>query len=182
MNKSNDATRQEVLGPKLYIETDNPADGTAGPEAWALKGENSSNKRVVLAHSDGGLTRFETEETFQVDVASKATNDSTGMQLTAWKGKISINADGDIVIHSNNSIILSAERNIALHANGTIEVGTSKGETSQVILQADKVNCSSGGGTIGGHLKQGPVSGVVDSVGSLVSGMVEGIREGMGVG
>ena len=120
MNKANDATRQEVLGPKLYIETDNPESGTAGPEAWALKGENSSNKKVLLAHHDGGLTRFETEETFQVDVASKATNDSTGMQVTSWKGKISVNSAGDIVLHSNNSIILSAERNIALHANGTV--------------------------------------------------------------
>ncbi len=182
MSKANDATRQEVLGPKLYIETDNPESGTAGPEAWALKGENSSNKKVLLAHHDGGLTRFETEETFQVDVASKATNDSTGMQVTSWKGKISVNADGDIVLHSNNSIILSAERNIALHANGTVEVGTSKGETSQVILQANQVNVSSGGGNLGKHLKQGPFSGVVDSVDSLVSGMVEGIRDSFGVG
>ena len=70
MSKANDATRQEVLGPKLYIETDNPESGTAGPEAWALKGENASNKRVLLAHHDGGLTRFETEERFQVDVAN----------------------------------------------------------------------------------------------------------------
>ena len=182
MNKANDATRQEVLGPKLYIETDNPADGMAGPEAWAIKGENASNKKVLLSHHDGGLTRFETEERFQVDVANKSTDSDTGMQLTCWKGKISVNADGDIVLHSNNSIIISAEKNIALHANGTVEVGISKGETSQVVLQANQVNVSSGGGNLGKHLKQGPFSGVVDSVDSLVGGMVEGLRGSFGVG
>ena len=182
MSRTNDATRQEVLGPKLYIETDNPDSTNAGPEAWALKGENSSNKRVVLAHHDGGLTRFETEEKLQVDVANKATNADTGMQLTCWKGKLSVNADGDIILHSKNSIILSAEKNISLHANGNVEVGTSKAETGQVILQANQVNVSSGGGNLGKHLKQGPFSGVVDSSNSLVAGMVEGIRGSYGVG
>ena len=182
MSKSNDATRQEVLGPKLYIETDNPESGAAGPEAFCIKGENASNKRVLLAHHDGGLTRFETEERFQVDVANKSTDSDTGMQLTCWKGKISVNADGDVVIHSNNSIVLSAEKNISLHANGIVEVGTSKGETAQVILQANQVNVSSGGGNLGKHLKQGPFSHVVDSVDSLIGGMVDGIRDSYGVG
>ena len=115
-------------------------------------------------------------------IRDRATNDSTGMQVTAWKGKISVNADGDIVLHSNNSIIISAEKNIALHANGTVEVGISKGETSQVVLQANQVNVSSGGGNLGKHLKQGPLSGVVDSIDSLIGGMVDGLRDSFGVG
>ena len=182
MSKSNDATKQEVLGPQLYIETGNPDSSLAGKEAFCIKGENSSNKRVLLAHHDGGLTRFETEERFQVDVANKSSSDDTGMQLTCWKGKISVNSNGDIVIKSANSITLSADKNINLHANNIIEIGTSNSETSQVVLQAVQVNVNSNGGNLGKHLKQGPFSGVVDSVDSLVSGMVDGIRDSYGVG
>ena len=135
----------------------------------------------AIVWTDNGFPTVSSVSPSSVDNNSNAIT-VTGTNFIAGLLVQAQNADGDIVLHSNNSIILSAEKNISLHANGNIEVGTSASETGQVILQANQVNVQSGGGNLGKHLKQGPLSHVVDSVDSLVGGMVDGIRDMYGVG
>ena len=49
MSGPQDARIQDVFGPKLYLETGNPAGSDYGPEAFAMKSTNDEGCRFILA-------------------------------------------------------------------------------------------------------------------------------------
>lgn len=107
------ATVQDMWSPLCYLETRNPNDSKCGAESAALKFTNEAGCRFVIAHHEGPITRLETEQTFQIDANSAGGNDTTGIQMTAHNGNVSITS-------SKNSIGIKAAHTITLEADSVI--------------------------------------------------------------
>ena len=107
------ATVQDMWSPLCYLETRNPNESKCGAESAALKFTNEAGCRFVIAHHEGPITRLETEQTFQVDANSSGANDTTGIQMTAHNGNVSITS-------SKNSIGIKAAHTITLEADSII--------------------------------------------------------------
>ena len=103
------ATVQDMWSPLCYLETRNPNDSKCGAESAALKFTNEAGVRFVIAHHEGtSITRLETEQTFQIDANNSGSNDTTGIQMTAHNGNVSITS-------SKNSIGIKGFSHIQLH-------------------------------------------------------------------
>ena len=117
------ATIQDMWSPLCYLETRNPNDSKCGPESAAIKFTNDAGCRFVIAHHEGPITRLETEQTFQIDANSSGANDTTGIQMTAHNGNVSITSvKNSIGIKAAHTITLEADT-IVLKAKTKLALG-----------------------------------------------------------
>ena len=117
-----DSRRQEVIGQKLYLETDNPNNSDFGPEAFAIKGTNDDGCRFVLAHHESNTTRIESEGDILLNAGVKSKNFGTSLNVISHGGDIQVNSTmAGIGIKASDELILEADK-IILKAN-KIQIG-----------------------------------------------------------
>ena len=175
---SDDGRQQNNFG-NVIIESGNPDSSVAGVEAFSIKGTNSSDKRFILAHHDGGITRVETEQTLQVDAGSKGNNQGTSAQITAHTGNVAVNVEaGHLLLKANQTITLEA-KDIILKGSNLIQIGgPGQHDTREIQLTATKIEVKGKKGNLPDHLKQSSfllaTSGPQSFVGDLAENMAVG--------
>jgi len=148
-----DARRQEVFGPKLYIETDSPESGEWGTEAFAIKGTNEDKCGFVLAHCESNQTRLESEGNLYINAGSKGKKDETGLCLVSWGGNIELISDkARVGIKAIEEIVLESSTQIVLKAP-KIQIGdqTMHG-TEEITLNATRIQVDASSGNLASKL------------------------------
>ena len=148
-----DARRQEVIGQKLYLETDNPNNSDFGPEAFAIKGTNDDGCRFVLAHHESNTTRIESEGDILLNAGVKSKNFGTSLNVISHGGDIQVNSTmAGIGINASDELILEADK-IILKAN-KIQIGDQFSHgTKEITLNATRIQVDGKKGNLPNHLK-----------------------------
>lgn len=144
-----DARRQEVFGPKFYIETDSPVSSEWGPEAFALKGTNDDKCGFVLAHHESNQTRLESEGNVFINAASKGKKDEAGLCLVSWGGSIELYSDkARVGIKALDEIVLESSTQITLKAP-RIQIGDQALHgTEEITLNASRIQVEAASGNL----------------------------------
>ena len=107
------------FGPKLQIESGNPVMGTPGRSAFSFMSTTDSNVKFVQAHTESGLTKFDTQGTMQFEAGAHpkmVSSNATAFAFIAHKGDFAINADKGAVRVEAKQIILDASREIVIQS------------------------------------------------------------------
>tara|TARA_B100001175_G_C19348536_1_gene561103 strand:+ start:287 stop:844 length:558 start_codon:yes stop_codon:yes gene_type:complete len=165
------ATVQDMWSPLCYLETRNPNESKCGAESAALKFTNEAGLRFVIAHHEGPITRLETEQTFQIDANSSGSNDTTGIQMTAHNGTVSINSiQNSIGIKAARTITLEADSIILKAKKKLVLGGTESNYCRHIQIEGMKIDVPGRfNGSLGKILKKTWKMGVAMSPGSLVA-------------
>ena len=175
-------------GPKLQIETGNPVMGTPGRAAFSLMSTTDSNVKFVQAHTESGLTKFDTQGTMQFEAGAHpkmVSNNATAFAFIAHRGDFAINADKGAVRISGKQIVLEASREIVIQSpkirigydieNKTkdikiigqeVDIKTKKGNLANVLMTSSFLKTFDGSliADIALDKSGGPVSSVVRSL------------------
>ena len=146
----NDAHQQNVYGPKLCIETDNPENGAYGQESFSIKGTNDQGNRFILAHHENKVTRMETEQTLQVDLANKLSKNDQSLEVTCWNGKADVVVqNGNLGLKSKTGTITLDADEIILKARTKVVIGgVEKDMCKEVFLNATKIQAEGSTGNV----------------------------------
>ena len=107
------------FGPKLQIESGNPVMGAPGRSAFSFMSTTDSNVKFVQAHTESGLTKFDTQGTMQFEAGAHpkmVSSNATAFAFIAHKGDFAINADKGAVRVEAKQIILDASREIVIQS------------------------------------------------------------------
>lgn len=179
MAQQGDDGRQQNNFGNVIIESGNPNSSLAGAEAFSIKGTNSSDKRFLLAHHDGGITRVETEQTLQLDAGSKGNNQGTAAQITAHTGNVAVNVeDGHLLLKANQTITLEA-KDIILKGSNLIQIGgPEQHDTREIKLTASKIEIKAKKGNLADFLEMSSfllsTNGPQSFVGDMAKNMAVG--------
>ena len=170
---SEDARRQDVFGPKFYIETDSPASSNWGAEAFGIKGTNDEGCRFLLAHHETNQTRIESEGNVFFQAASKGNKNETGLCLVSWGGNIEIVSDqARIGMKANDEIVLESSKQIVLKAP-KIQIGDQAIHgTKEITLNATRIQVDGKSGNLPQHLKLSWGAGIAFGPGGFIGAAV----------
>ena len=107
------------FGPKLQIESGNPVMGTPGRSAFSFMSTTDSNVKFVQAHTESGLTKFDTQGTMQFEAGAHpkmVSSNATAFSFIAHKGDFAINVDKGAVRVEAKQIVLDASREIVIQS------------------------------------------------------------------
>ena len=156
-------TRQfDSYGPKLQIETGNPAMGTPGRAAFSIMSTTDSDVKFVQAHCENGLTKFDAQGTMQFEAGAHPTMPSgiPAFKFITHKGDFAINANKGAVKIEAKQIVLDASREIVIQSpkirigydieNKTkeikiigqeVDVKAKKGNLADILMSSSFIKC-----------------------------------------
>ena len=143
---SKEARQLEIIGEKLYFETNTDRVDANGPAAYVLASQTSDKVKYNQSlHEGSGDSRIYAEKRLQIESGVKSEPNEQAFNVRIKNGHGNITTDNGNFTLSGDKIVIQAEDEIVLHAP-KIKIGyDSAGKTDQVSINAQNIKLNAGG-------------------------------------
>lgn len=122
-------------GAHFRIDTGNPQESLAGPEAVKVYAVNDKDDVFLISHSQGGLTRIAADGTIEVRAGDKNEPGKADLRISVAQGNITVNADMGIVQVRAKNVMVQADQDIDLQAGRNVNIKAG----SRILLEANTI-------------------------------------------